>query len=393
MKKLIFYFIVLVAATWLGIIMHKNPGYVLVAYQTWTLETTLWFALIAILVAFLVINLLVKFLRGTFHLSKNIRDWSHKKRLAKSLLASKEGLTSFLLGRWKQAEKQLKNGTKNNPAAYNNYLLAAYSAQFQNKTKQRERYFNRMKHKANKEELLGVIIAEAKLLLVEQKPQEALDKLSLINKEDMEKTPSVVILLQKIYVQLQYWQALYDLLPYIKKHDPMHYEQTIIVAYQGMIKTIAAKNDFKALTNFWQSLPKDLQNNSTLVGTCSAYLIKFGNLALAEQLIKKALKANWDEELVRLYGFTTAPNPNKQLSEAESWLKTHPHDANLLYTLGRLAAKNRLWGKAKHYLEQSNKIKPQAQTYFWLGRVSEQLGEVHIALNYYRTGLQLDTLA
>jgi hypothetical protein len=46
-------------------------------------------------------------------------------------------------------------------------------------------------------------------------------------------------------------------------------------------------------------------------------------------------------------------DPARQLQTAEGWLKDHPQDASLLLTLGRLSLQNRLWGKARDYLESS----------------------------------------
>lgn len=61
----------------------------------------------------------------------------------------------------------------------------------------------------------------------------------------------------------------------------------------------------------------------------------------------------------------------------------------LLLALGRLSLRNRLWGKARSYLEASIGASPRSAAYGELGRLLEQLGEQEAAREHYRKGLEL----
>jgi HemY protein len=49
MKKVILLFMLLALGVYLGLLIQSDSGYVLIAYGHWTLETSVWFVLIALL--------------------------------------------------------------------------------------------------------------------------------------------------------------------------------------------------------------------------------------------------------------------------------------------------------------------------------------------------------
>ena len=120
-----------------------------------------------------------------------------------------------------------------------------------------------------------------------------------------------------------------------------------------------------------------------------AMLIEQGADAEAEKVIKRGLKHKWSSELVRQYGYVESDNIPRQLAQAESWLADHTDDAQLLLCLGRLSARDKLWGKARDYFESSYRLERSAETCAELGRLLLGLGEPRVAAAYYREGLQL----
>ena len=75
--------------------------------------------------------------------------------------------------------------------------------------------------------------------------------------------------------------------------------------------------------------------------------------------------------------------------QAESWLSGHPEDPQLLLCLGRLAAREKLWGKSRDYFESSYRADRSAEVCAELGRLLAALGESKVAAAYFREGLQL----
>ena len=72
---------------------------------------------------------------------------------------------------------------------------------------------------------------------------------------------------------------------------------------------------------------------------------------------------------------------------AEGWLQKRPQNGVLLLALARMSLRNRLWGKARSYLEASIGALPTAAAYRELGVLLERMGESDEAIRCYRSGL------
>jgi HemY protein len=97
---------------------------------------------------------------------------------------------------------------------------------------------------------------------------------------------------------------------------------------------------------------------------------------LASKAIESALAKSWSDILITRYGEQDYGNDHKRLIQAENWLKSRPGNAPLLLTLGRLAMRNELWGKAKEYFETSIEVTPIAEAHGELARLLKHLGEL-----------------
>ena len=87
----------------------------------------------------------------------------------------------------------------------------------------------------------------------------------------------------------------------------------------------------------WNSVPKNLKNDASLLQAYYEALIRTDQHDKAEKEIAAELKREWRTPLVRLFGLIRASDPAKQLSRAEGWLKEHPDDPDLLLASARLS--------------------------------------------------------
>jgi HemY protein len=140
MKKTIFYFLVLLLAVWLGVIMHGNPGYVLVAYHNISLETSLWFAVISLIFFFILFYLLLRFSGGVGVLTSLVRQWISNRRRRRAHTQTVLGLYDIAEGNWERAEKKLARSAKYSDMPLINYLAAAFMAQNQHELKRRDNH-------------------------------------------------------------------------------------------------------------------------------------------------------------------------------------------------------------------------------------------------------------
>ena len=109
----------------------------------------------------------------------------------------------------------------------------------------------------------------------------------------------------------------------------------------------------------------------------------------ARTIIEESLKTAWASELVALYGECLGTDVRRQIELAEGWLPEHPDDAVLLLTLGKLCARQALWGKAESYLEASLSLAPSYSAHLALAQLKERRNLHEAAAEHYRLGLEI----
>jgi HemY protein len=82
------------------------------------------------------------------------------------------------------------------------------------------------------------------------------------------------------------------------------------------------------------------------------------------------------------------PDVDKQIKIAEHWQKKHADDPTLLLTLARFYAIKGIWGEALELLNQSLRIKMDAEACWVLGHVYDNMGDHDAARQHYEQGLQ-----
>ncbi|HWY24167.1 MAG TPA: hypothetical protein VNX47_04565, partial [Nevskia sp.] len=86
-------------------------------------------------------------------------------------------------------------------------------------------------------------------------------------------------------------------------------------------------------------------------------------------------------------------DPISQLAAVEQWLTQHGARPELLQVAGRVCLRNKLWGKARSYLEAGLQAAPTPQGYLDLARLCLDTQQPEEAAKYYRQGLELATAA
>ena len=207
--------------------------------------------------------------------------------------------------------------------------------------------------------------------------------------------PYVLDLLHRAYYGLRDWPELIKQLPELKKYKVLSASALAELereVYIGQLSASASSGGDTAgedLRQSWQRMPASLKHDPAVLQHYVAMLVGSGQDAAAEKVILRALKQSWDSSLVRQYGLIASEQPAKQLAHAEAWLPAHTDDAQLLLSLGRLSARDKLWGKARDYFESSYRLERTPEVCAELGRLILALGEPRVAAAYYREGLQM----
>lgn len=389
MLRFIFIFIILLAAVWLGIKIHSNPGYLLIAFQHWTIEMPLWLSGTIIIASFIVLYILIQIIKGTWTLFSRFSRWSKQRRINKAWQRTHHGLIALASGDWRLAEKNLIRAANQTDVPIINYLSAAYAAQQQEAYDRRDDYLREIRPKDKLSELaLG--ITQARLQFQHNQLEQCLATLQRLQQLEP-KHIYTLNLLQDVYLALADWSSLETLLPLLYKYKVQPFddlEKLEAQIYEGLLLNAKKTGAFENVSAVWDRIPRDFRIQPKLL-IIYVDVLEANKPGEAEQLLKNALQKQWDNTLIYWYGKIKGKDLDKQLKTAESWLKTQVNNPHLLFALGRLCIFNQLWGKARSYFEASLSLAPNAEVYLELAALLEQLNETNSALQKYKDGLML----
>lgn len=390
MKKLIVLLLIITLGVWVGLKLKADPGYVLLAYQHWTIEMPLWLAMISLFFIFIILYYLLKIIGFTHHLSLKIHHWTDRYHANRSHQLTTRGLIQLAEGHWARAENYLKQGAKFSETPLINYIPAARAAQQLGAYDRRDQYL-RLAYRATPEAEMAVGLTQAELQRQQGQLEVALATLNHL-RQIAPKHPYVLKLLVKTHISLHDWESLPPLLKLCRSKHILtvdELEKLERQTFMGLIITACKKNNLPLFENHWKILPKQFSHDPAFVDYYVKILLLNSRKEEALSLIKNTLKKEWNEHLIKIYGSIESDDIQRQLNIAESFFKTHPDDPMLLLTLARLCIKDQLWGKARHYIEKSLTIATLSESYLELGRILENLNEPQKAMMAYRQGLTL----
>lgn len=388
MKFLFIALAALIAAVGLALLAEQDPGYVLVTWQDWALETSLTFATVVVLLTFAALYFVIRSLLNSLHVPGRMRHWRQHRRAARARRATQRGLIELAEGHWARAERDLVRHADHSETALLNYLGAARAAQKQDADNRRDHYLS-MAHRAMPEAELAVGLTQAEVQLSGRQLEQALATLRHL-RTIAPRHAHVLYLLKRLYEQLESWGDLAELLPDLRRNKVIQgpeLEKLEQKTHLNLLRMAAAAGSVTQLRRTWDAMPKELHRVPEVVGYYAEQLDCLGESAEAERFLRDYLKRDWDPRVVRLYGQIQGIDTERQLATAEAWLKKHDRDAALLLTVGRLAVRDRLWGKARSYLEASLGLEPLPETYRELGALLEGLEEHELARECFQKGL------
>ena len=384
----------LLFAAALAAAIQYDPGYVLIAFGGYTLETTVWVGLALLLLILLAMYLVVALLHRSLRRDGLFSRWRAERRQRRSQQQTTRGMIALVEGHYDRARRSFDRAADLAEQPLVNYLLAARASAAQGDPEQAQRYLERAEAEGSGGS--AVVLARAELQLQQGRLEHALATLNQLQGK-ARREPGALKLLQAVHLGLADWHGLQALLPDLRKQSALTDEQLhdleLRVAAELLREAGAPRAPAAAETRLadlrarWQGLSKAATRDSRLVALYARELAAAGAEQDAERLLRDALKREWTPELLDVYGRVAGADAGKQLQFAEQWLPDHPMDAALLRCLGRLSLRNRLWGKARDYFESSLRLENSAETCAELGRLLAHLGQPEPSRAYFERGL------
>ncbi len=392
MKILILAILGLAASVLLALAVKEDNGYILLGYGEWTVEGSLAFFLLMNLVMFGVLYITLRILSRIGATPKKLHDWREQRGAKRARKALTLGLVELSEGNWKRAEKDLVRFAGRSETPLLNYLAAARSAQQQDAHDRRDHYLQ-LAHESMPEADVAVGLTQAELQLDHAQLEQALATLKHL-KEIAPRHTHVLKLLKELYQRLDDWQEMGQLLPELKKRKVVEPDELLALelrVFQSQLTMAAQDENLTQLQATWNRIPSAIRAKEEMITTYVNHLMNRDEHTQVERLLRDTINRHWSDDLVELYGRVPADDSARQLSVAEGWLKDRSRNPLLLLTLGRLCLRNKLWGKARTYLEASIGIEPSTAAYRALGALLEKMDEKEKALTCFKAGLELNS--
>ncbi|HTK99302.1 MAG TPA: heme biosynthesis HemY N-terminal domain-containing protein [Pseudomonadales bacterium] len=372
-RALIYLVVALVVGGAVGTLMARDPGYVLVSYESMSLETSLWFAVLALIVGYFLLRIVSGLLMRLIRSGAGVAAWQQNRRARVAQARTVRGLLLAGEGDWPGARKALATDAEGVDLPLVNYLGAARAANEIGDTADRDALLQKASE-STPGATLAVGLTRAELQMAARQYTEAAQTLTN-QRAASPNQPRVLRMLAECLEALGDWSALLALAPDLQKRGAIAAEPLRNAMGRWSIAWFETAAGAQNLTAQWNALDKDLRADPAVIAAYVRALEKASAGEEAEATLSKSLKQDWNDELVALYGRLRVDGADRRRATAESWLETRPNDATLLLALGRIALEGHDWSSAREYFEASLKQRRSAEIYGELGRLCLAMGE------------------
>jgi len=330
-------------------VFKTDPGLVQMHFRGWTIETSLLTLVLGVLLLWLLVWVLVRLWKVPAETARRIRDQRSLAQLEKGLLALTEG-------DWSTAERALEKSASSHGRTTARYLAAAEAADGQDASDRAEWYLEQADTRNRKQKFL-VDLTRARILIQNNHFAEAKEVLESLHKR-RRRHSQVLEMLARCHRELGEWDALLKLVPVMLKAKVIDDQEAVELRLQAAIGELQRCQDREKLQASWKSQPKASQRAPEVIRSYADQAVLLGAPELTEEVIRRSLKRE--------------------------------EDALLHLTLGRLCARDELWGKARHHMIRSLEIEPTVAGFDSLGQLLERKGELEVAMACFRNALRMN---
>lgn len=390
MKLLFFIILVLFGAVSLALVALKNPGYVLITREPWSLEMSLTVFIILFILGSGLFYLLLHGMVRLWNTPREVTRWRRGRRAARARESLWQGMIKLAQGDWLQAEKNVLLDIHSGDFPLANYLIAACAAQFHGSYEKRDEYLS-LAHQHAPQHAFAIGLTQGQLQLNARQYQAALTSVTQLRLHDP-KHAGVLALLAQVYRALRDWDTLAKLIPEMRKRKAMPPAQIDALELEvrcQLLRLPLPPGSRGVLQRSWNAVPQYLRRHPILVAIYVQHLIDQGDMEESASLLSATIEHDWNDALVRLYGRVAGRNPQTQMEVALEWLTHQGNNPSLLLTLGRLALRNHMLGKARDYFEKCIALNGPLEAYQELAQLLEQAGERDQAMALCQRALAL----
>lgn len=388
MRALVAFLLLAVTAVLVALLFRLNEGYALFVSPPYRVELSLNTLLILVVLAFAVMHGMLRVAARVARLPREVREHRRRQQRERARARFDAAVVALIEGRSGKA-RQYADETLAIPQS--TPVAALVGARAALDTRDYDAALTLLQRPDAQATSLAVprLMLEAEVALERGHASDALARLADLRREAGLHTAALRLELRALTAAGRHGDvpALVDQL--VKRNVYDTQQGQVLRAHAHAEAIAALAHDATGLRAYWARLTDAEREQASVAEAAARALLAQGADREAAEILVRALEQQWEPRLLQLYAECRTPDPTRQLDTAERWLVEHNQDAALLYALGRLCERQKLWGKAQTYLEASLALDSHWRTQLALGELFASLGRTDEANAHLAAALRL----
>jgi len=382
MKSLIGLVLLALLAVLSAMLLKESVGTVVFLVPPTRVDLSVGFFLLIVLIVLWLTFWLGRVLQRLAAFPERVRIYRERRTELGAHRALYEALRALLEGRFVRAERSAQDAQAAPPVAGMAALIGARAAHRMQEFDRRDRWLEQAESDPDLATARRVVSAE--LWAEQREPGRALRAIEALQSSGARHLHAMRIALSA-HVQAKHWRDVMRTVRVLEKRRALHAEAAARVrriAVRGLLADAA--DDPVLLERTWEAVDSPDRLVPEIALDAARRLNEAGRGQAAALALEAVLERQWDERLLDEYALCEVTGSRAQIERAESWLKAHPRSQPLLRCLARICLREKLWGKARAYLEESQRLGEDAQTSLALAELAEAMGDGEGAARHFR---------
>jgi len=238
--------------------ISQDPGYLLLTWGDYQVETSVWLALSALVLSFVLLWFVLRVLRTTLRVPRALRRWFGIRSARGAQRRADKGFTAFFEGQWDVAEKALKKGGAPDEQTVLHPLYAALAALHRGESARALTLLEQAETEGSAPASL-ITLVRIECHLKADATDEAERSLEQLSSSDR-KTPRARALRAELAFLQRDWQPLTELLPDVRRAGIVPEEQMQVWEREGWMGLLSQADDApSAALSVWKRAPDALK--------------------------------------------------------------------------------------------------------------------------------------
>ena len=238
--------------------ISQDPGYLLMTWGDWQVETSVWLALSALMLSLVLLWFILRLLRTTLRVPRALRRWLGLRSARGAQRRADKGFAAFFEGHWDVAEKALKKGGAPDEQTILHPLYAALAALHRGESARALALLEQAETEGSAPVSL-ITLARAECHLRAGATHDAERSLEQLSASERKTPRAKALLAEAAYLQRD-WQPLTELLADVRRAGIVPAEQMQVWEREGWMGLLSEAADAASTAvSVWKRAPDALK--------------------------------------------------------------------------------------------------------------------------------------